>query len=161
MRRKSLNKKKELGLLTSTEVSVLVTPEMGNFYGTMHGGELLKRLDNVAYICGVRYCKNQVVTLAVDNVLFKEPVYIGELLTIQACVNYTGKTSMEIGIKVMAENLKTLSMRHTTSCYFTMVAVDDKGGTMLVPELLVNGKVAQRRHENAILRNKNRKKLSH
>ncbi len=108
-------------------MSVLVTPDMANFSGHMHGGELLKYLDKVAYSCAMRYAGSYVVTLSVDKVLFKQPIYIGEMLTFLAAVNYTGKTSMEIGIKVIAEDLIKKALRHTNSCYFTMVALDDKG----------------------------------
>lgn len=109
----------------TTEMTVLVTPEMSNFGGNMHGGELLKLLDQVAYTCAMRYCGNYVVTLSVDNVLFKQSVAIGELLSFRASVNYTGRTSMEIGIQVIAENLEQGTVRHTNTSYFTMVSVKD------------------------------------
>lgn len=117
------------------QMSVLVTPDMVNFSGHMHGGELLKMLDKVAYSCAMRYAGCYVVTLSVDKVLFKQPIYIGELLTFLAAVNYTGRTSMEIGIKVIAEDLVKKSQRHTNSCYFTMVALDSKGSPQQVPML--------------------------
>ena len=101
---------------TKTEMTVLVTPEMTNFGGKMHGGELLKLLDQVAYTCAMRYCGNYVVTIAVNNVLFKESIAIGELLHFQAAVNYTGNTSMVIGIRVTAENLESGEVRHTNTC---------------------------------------------
>ena len=111
----------------TTEMTVLVTPEMSNFGGKMHGGELLKLLDQVAYTCAMRYCGNYVVTLSVDNVLFKQSIAIGELLLFRAAVNYTGRTSMEVGIQVVAENLELGTMRHTNSSYFTMVSVNKEG----------------------------------
>jgi len=109
----------------TTQMTVLVTPEMSNFGGNMHGGELLKLLDQVAYTCAMRYCGNYVVTLSVDNVLFKQSIAIGELLSFRASVNYTGRTSMEIGIQVIAENLEQGTVRHTNTSYFTMVSVKD------------------------------------
>ncbi|SMF19000.1 acyl-CoA thioesterase [Pseudobacteriovorax antillogorgiicola] len=109
----------------SVQMTILVTPDLANFSGEMHGGELLKFLDKVAYTCAMRYSGHYVVTLSVDKVLFKQPIHIGELLTFLASVNYTGRTSMEIGIKVIAEDLKKRSVRHTNSCYFTMVALDE------------------------------------
>lgn len=121
----------------TTEMSVLVTPEMSNFGGKMHGGELLKLLDKVAYTAAIRYCGSYVVTLSVDNVLFKQPVAIGDLLTLMASVNYTGTSSMEIGIKVVSENLETGVVRHTNTCYFTMVAVDSDGKAIPVEPLVV------------------------
>lgn len=109
------------------EMTMLVTPDMSNFGGNMHGGELLKLLDKVAYTCAMRYCGQYVVTLSIDHVLFKDAIAIGELIYLRAAVNYTGTTSMEIGIQVIAENLEEGTVRHTTSCYFTMVAVDKAG----------------------------------
>jgi acyl-CoA hydrolase len=114
-------------------MSVLVTPDMSNFGGNMHGGELLKLLDQVAYTCAMRYCGHYVVTLSVDNVLFKQAISIGELLTFKAAVNYTGRTSMEVGIKVIAENLEEGTVRHTNTSFFTMVAVDVNGKPTPVP----------------------------
>jgi len=117
------------------QMSVLVTPDMANFSGHMHGGDLLKYLDRVAYTCAMRYAACHVVTLSVDKVLFKQPIFIGELLTFLASVNYTGKTSMEVGIKVVSENLIQKSIRHTNSCYFTMVALDQDKKPAPVPPL--------------------------
>ena len=111
----------------TTEMTVLVTPDMSNFGGKMHGGQLLKLLDQVAYTCAMRYCGNYVVTLSVDRVLFKEPIAIGDLLHFRASVNYTGRTSMEVGIQVVAENLEQGSSRHTNTSYFNMVSVNKEG----------------------------------
>lgn len=137
------------------DMTVLVTPDMSNFGGKMHGGELLKLLDKVAYTCAMRYCGSYVVTLSVDKVLFKEPVAIGELVSLKAAVNYTGRTSMEVGIRVVAENLETGSVRHTNSCYFTMVAVDKAGNPTEVPTLTPSTELEQRRWEEALQRRKN------
>ena len=141
----------------TTEMSVLVTPEMSNFGGKMHGGELLKLLDKVAYTAAIRYCGSYVVTLSVDNVLFKEPIAIGELLTLLASVNYTGTSSMEIGIKVISENLETGVVRHTNTSYFTMVAIDAQGKAIPVEKLEVNTEDQQRRWNQAEARRKARK----
>ena len=111
----------------NTEMTLLVTPELSNFGGNMHGGELLKLLDKVAFTCAMRYAGRYAVTLSVDQVLFKEPIRIGELLYLQAAVNYTGRTSMEVGIRVTAENLQSGEVRHTNTSFFTMVAIDDDG----------------------------------
>lgn len=136
----------------SLQMSVLVTPDMANFSGHMHGGELLKFLDKVAYTCAMRYAAAYVVTLSVDKVLFKQPIYIGELLTFLAKVNFTGKTSMEIGIKVIAEDLVKKSLRHTNSCYFTMVALDEKGRPKAIPDFNPLTAEDKARHERAKLR---------
>ena len=105
-------------------MTVLMTPDMANFSGNVHGGTLLKYLDEVAYACASRYAGSYVVTLSVDQVIFREPVHVGELVTFLASVNYTGNTSMEVGIKVVTENIRERSVRHSNSCFFTMVAVD-------------------------------------
>jgi acyl-CoA hydrolase len=108
-------------------MTVLMTPDMSNFSGNVHGGILLKYLDLVAYTCASRYARSYAVTLSVDRVVFREPVHVGELVTFQASVNYTGRTSMEVGIRVTTEDLVQRSVRHTNSCYFTMVAIGPDG----------------------------------
>lgn len=136
----------------SLQMSVLVTPDMTNFSGNMHGGELLKYLDKVAYTCAMRYSACYVVTLSVDKVTFKQPINIGDLLTFLALVNFTGKTSMEIGIKVIAEDLVRKTVRHTNSCYFTMVALDDKGRPHAVPPFVPKSEEEKKRFERAKVR---------
>ena len=116
-------------------MTVLMTPDMANFSGNVHGGTLLKYLDEVAYACASRYAGQYVVTLSVDQVMFRQPIHVGELVTFLAAVNYTGSSSMEIGVKVLAENIRQQSVRHATSCFFTMVAVDDAGKPTRVPLL--------------------------
>lgn len=98
-------------------MTVLMTPDMANFSGNVHGGTLLKYLDEVAYACASRYAGRYVVTLSVDQVIFREPIHVGELVTFLASVNYTGNTSMEVGIKVVTENIRERSVRHTNSCF--------------------------------------------
>jgi acyl-CoA hydrolase len=133
-------------------MTILITPEMANFSGNAHGGQLLKLLDEVAYACASRYCGNYVVTLSVDTVLFKNPIPIGSLVTFLASVNYTGNTSMEIGIKVITEDIHRQVVTHTNTCYFTMVSVDENGKAKKVPPLEIETKEEQRRFENAIVR---------
>ncbi|TAL47309.1 MAG: acyl-CoA thioesterase, partial [Methylovulum sp.] len=96
---------------------------------------LLKLLDQAAYACAAKYCKNYVVTAALDQVFFKQQVNVGELVTFYARVNHVGRSSMEIGVKVVAEHLRTYEKRYTTSCYFTMVAIDENGKSVEVPRL--------------------------
>lgn len=114
-------------------MTVLMTPDMANFSGKVHGGAVLKLLDEVAYACASRYSSRYVVTLSVDQVMFRQPIYVGELVTFLASVNYTGRSSMEIGIKVIAESIREQVVRHANSCFFTMVAVDDDGKPSSVP----------------------------
>jgi acyl-CoA hydrolase len=107
-------------------MTVLMTPDTANFSGNVHGGTILKLLDQVAYACASRYAGAYVVTLSVDQVMFRQPIHVGELVTFLASVNHTGFSSMEVGIKVISENIRTQQKRHVNSCFFTMVAVDDE-----------------------------------
>lgn len=116
-------------------MSVLMTPDKANFSGNVHGGDLLKYLDQVAYACASRYCGGYVVTMSVDQVVFRHPIPVGTLVTFLASVNYTGKTSMEIGIKVVAEDIQKGIVTDTNSCFFTMVSVDNDGHPTPVPPL--------------------------
>jgi acyl-CoA hydrolase len=117
-------------------MTVLMTPDMANFAGNVHGGTILKFLDQVAYACASRYAGRYVVTLSVDQVMFRQPIHVGELVTFLAAVNHTGTSSMEVGIKVLAENIRSRDVRHANSCFFTMVAVDDARKPVAVPPLL-------------------------
>ncbi|WP_434635169.1 acyl-CoA thioesterase [Chromobacterium sp. CV08] len=132
-------------------MSVLMTPDMANFSGNVHGGVLLKLLDQVAYACASRYAGCYVVTLSVDQVLFKQPIHVGELVTFLASVNHVGRTSMEVGIKVVAENVQQRSQRHTNSCYFTMVAYQD-GKPVAVPTLVLETEEQRQRFRAAEIR---------
>jgi acyl-CoA hydrolase len=122
---------------------------MANFSGNVHGGHILKYLDQVAYACASRYAGQYVVTLSVDQVVFREPIHVGELVTFLASVNYTGRTSMEIGIKVITEDIRQKLVRHTNSCYFTMVAVDELGNPTPVPPLEPRNEEERQRFEAA------------
>lgn len=130
-------------------MTVLMTPDTANFAGNVHGGTILKYLDSVAYACATRFSGHYVVTLSVDRVFFRQPVHVGELVTFLATVNYTGKTSMEIGIKVLTENIRSGLVRHANSCYFTMVAVDDNGKPTPVPQLDLVSENQKRRFKEA------------
>jgi len=133
-------------------MSILMTPEKANFSGNIHGGAILKHLDEIAYACASRYCGHYVVTLSVDKVLFKDPIHVGELVTFLASVNYTGETSMEIGIKVISENVIKRTVKHTNTCYFTMVALGEDGKPTPVPPLHPHDEVHKERYERAKLR---------
>jgi acyl-CoA hydrolase len=134
------------------DMTVLMTPDMANFSGKVHGGALLNLLDRVAFSCASRYSQQYAVTLSVDQVMFKEPINVGELVTFRASINHTGRTSMEVGIHVEAENIRSGHRRHTNSCYFTMVAVDEAGRPVRVPELQPTDPVDVRRYKAAELR---------
>ncbi|QZA80304.1 acyl-CoA thioesterase [Deefgea piscis] len=130
-------------------MTVLMTPDMANFSGKVHGGALLKQLDQVAYVCASRYAGAYAVTLSVDQVIFKQPIYVGELVHFLASVNYTGRTSMEIGIRVVAENICEQTERHTNSCYFTMVAMNAEGQSLAIEPLTPADDEAMTRWEQA------------
>jgi acyl-CoA hydrolase len=132
-------------------MSVLMMPNMTNFCGNVHGGVLLKMLDEVAYACASRYAGCYVVTLLVDEVLFKLPIHFGEMVTFYACVNHVGHTSMEVGLKVVAENILERTVRNTHRCYFTMVAYD-KGKTVEVPRLTLDTEIQKKRFREAEIR---------
>ena len=115
-------------------MTVLMTPDKANFSGNVHGGTILKYLDEVAYACASRFAGCYVVTLSVDQVTFRQPIHVGELVTFLASVNYTGRTSLEVGIKVITEDIHKKLVRHTNSSFFTMVAVGEDGKTVEVPK---------------------------
>lgn len=140
-------------------MTVLATPDMANFSGHVHGGAILKLLDQVAYACASRYSGHYAITVSVDQVFFREAVNVGELLTFLASVDYTGRTSMEIGIRVIAENIIAKRERHVMTCYFTMVAVDGEGRPTQVPELPVRDATERRRYDAAVLRREFRKEI--
>lgn len=134
----------------------IMTPDMANFHGNVHGGHILKLLDRVAYACASRYSGKYIVTLSVDQVIFKEPIHVGELVSFFATVNYVGVSSMEIGIRVLAENLLTQEKRHTNTCYFTMVALDEKGKPTRVKPLVLKNDLQKKRYQDALLRREKR-----
>ncbi|MBK5946753.1 acyl-CoA thioesterase [Rhodobacter veldkampii DSM 11550] len=142
------------------EMTVLMSPDMANFSGKVHGGALLNLLDRVAFTCASRYSRRYAVTLSVDQVVFKEPIHVGELVTFLATINYAGRTSMEVGIRVEAENIRTGLRRHTNSCYFTMVAVDDEGRAANVPPLSLETETERHRHRAAELRRTLRREIA-
>ncbi|WP_288252417.1 acyl-CoA thioesterase [uncultured Hydrogenophaga sp.] len=141
-------------------MTVLMTPDMANFSGNVHGGTILKLLDQVAYACAARYAGRYVVTLSVDQVMFLQPIHVGELVTFLASVNHTGTSSMEIGIKVVAENIRSQVVRHANSCFFTMVAVDDEGKPAPVPPLQPATPDEHRRHAAARVRKQLRQEFA-
>jgi len=136
----------------SIVMSEIMTPEKVNFSGNIHGGYILLMIDRVAYACASRYSGSYVVTLSVDQVFFKEPIYLGDLVSFNATVNYVGRTSMEVGIRIEAENLITGERRHTNSCYVTMVAVDKSLKPIQIKPLAVNTPVEKRRYHEAQIR---------
>jgi acyl-CoA hydrolase len=140
-------------------MTVLMTPDTANFSGNVHGGTILKLLDQVAYACASRYAGRYVVTLSVDQVMFRQPIHVGELVTFLASINHTGTSSMEVGIKVIAEEIQTQVVRHVNSCFFTMVAVDEDRKPAPVPPLRPFTPEEKRRFEQAKVRRALRQEL--
>ncbi len=136
----------------SIVMAEMMTPDKANFSGHVHGGHLMQLLDKVAYACAARYAGKYVVTLSVDGILFKQPIFVGELVIFYASVNYVGTSSMEVGIRVIAENLMTREQRHTNTCYFTMVALDETGKTTALPPLEPRNQLEKYRFEEAKIR---------
>lgn len=112
-------------------------PAYANFGGKIHGGILLSLMDKAAYACASKHAGAYCVTVSVEKVEFLQPVEVGELVSLTATVHHVGNSSMVIGIKVIAENVKTHSVKHTNTCYFTMVAKGDDEKPMMVPPLLL------------------------
>jgi len=114
-------------------------PQHVNHMGNVFGGVILAMVDRVAGVAAMRHSGRPCVTASIDRVDFREPIYSGELVTCHAQVNYVGRTSMEVGVRVDAEDLLTGKVRHTNLCYLTFVAIDEKGRPVAVPPLLLEG----------------------
>lgn len=137
----------------------LMTPEMANFSGKVHGGHILKLLDEAAFSCASRYCQTYVVTAALDNVMFKNPIMVGDLATFKCHVNYVGRSSMEVGIKVEGEKISEKTKYHAISCYFTMISVDEDGKPLEVPRLQLENEIEQKLFEAGKMRCQMRKEV--
>ena len=135
-----------------TTITELMIPSYANFGGKIHGGILLSLMDKVAYACATKHAGTYVVTVSVDNVEFRQPVEVGELVSLLASVNYVGKSSMIVGIKVVSENIKTATIKHTNTSYFTMVAKEDDGKLATVPPLILEDDKDIRRFLEAMKR---------
>src|SRR5258706_9835493 len=122
---------------SQTTMTELMIPSYANFGGKIHGGILLSLMDKVAYACGAKHAGTYCVTVSVDKVEFLQPVEVGELVALKASVNYVGRTSLIVGIRVESENVKTGVVKHTNSSFFTMVAKGDDNKPQLVPELIL------------------------
>jgi acyl-CoA hydrolase len=139
--------------------SVLVQwmgPTHANSAGFVHGGVVMKLIDEVAGVAAVRHSRSRVVTAGADRLTFLQPVHVGELVTLQASVNAVWHTSMEVGVRVQTENPRTGETRHTNTAYLTMVAVDEHGRPAAVPTLITASPDELRREAEAQLRRSNR-----
>jgi acyl-CoA hydrolase len=115
------------------ETSELMMPHHANNLGHVFGGVMLSMMDKTAAVAAFRHCRKNVVTASIDRVDFREPILVGDLVVMKASVNFVGRTSMEVGVRVEAEELLTGRRRHTNSCYLTFVAVDKNGRPIEIP----------------------------
>lgn len=136
---------------SDTTITELMIPSYANFGGKIHGGILLSLMDKVAYACATKHSGNYCVTVSVEGVDFLQAVEVGDLVSMMARVNYVGKTSLVVGIKVTAENVKNRHVKHTNTSYFTMVAKDNDQ-LVSVPPLLLESKEDVRRFAEALFR---------
>jgi uncharacterized protein (TIGR00369 family) len=133
-------------------MSQLMLPSNTNFSGKIHGGYILSLMDQIAFACASKHSRNYCVTASVDTVDFLKPIEVGELVTLKASVNYVGRTSMVIGIRVEAENISSGEIKHCNSSYFTMVAKDDAGKSVTVPGLILKTETNIRRFVRSMKR---------
>jgi uncharacterized protein (TIGR00369 family) len=130
----------------------LMLPSHSNFSGKIHGGFILGLMDQIAFACASKHSRNYCVTASVNKVDFLNPIEVGELITLKASVNFTGRTSMVIGVRVESENIQTGEKKHCNSSYFTMVAKDDQGNNVKVPGIILKTRDSVRRFSRSIAR---------
>ena len=138
-------------------ISELMQPSHSNFGGKIHGGYILNLMDQIAFACASKHSKAYCVTASVDTVDFLAPIDIGEFVTMKASVNYVGRTSMVVGIRVESENITTGNVKHCNSSFFTMVAKNENGKSVEVPGLIVNDEKEVKRFLKAIKRMQTKK----
>ena len=134
----------------------LMLPEDANHMGNVHGGVVMKLVDNTGGLCAMRHAQHQVVTVAIDSMTFYSPVHVGDVLTLNASLNWVGRSSMEVGVRVVAENPLTGECTHTNTAFLVYVALDDKGQPIEVPPLILETDEERRRWADAELRQKRR-----
>ena len=141
---------------TQHETAQLMMPQHANVLGHVFGGVVLSMMDTTAAVSAIRHARLACVTVSVDRVDFREPIHVGDLVIMKSSVNFVGRTSMEIGVRVETENLLTGFRRHTNSCYLTFVAVDRNGRPVPVPRLKPETPEELRRYEAAKQRRERR-----
>lgn len=137
---------------SETTLTELMIPSYSNFGGKIHGGVILSLMDKIAYVCAAKHADAYCVTASIDTVDFLAPVEVGELVSLLASVNYVGKSSLVIGIKVISENVKSHVVKHTNTSYFTMVALGDDNKPVQVPGLILQNQNEVRRFHEALHR---------
>jgi len=133
-------------------ITELMLPSHSNFSGKVHGGHILNLMDQIAFACSSKHSQHYCVTASVNKVDFMNPIEVGELVTLRASINYTGKTSMVVGVRVESENITTGVIKHCNSSYFTMVAKDEQGNNVPVPGLIIKDKQSVRRFSRSMRR---------
>jgi len=133
-------------------ITELMLPSHSNFSGKIHGGYVLNLMDQIAFACASKHSGYYCVTASVNKVDFLNPIEVGELLTLKASINYTGRTSMVVGMRIEAENIQTGKIKHCNSSYFTMVAKDENGNSMAVPGLILDTESRIRRFVRSLRR---------
>lgn len=133
-------------------ITQLMLPSHSNFSGKIHGGHILNLMDQIAFTCASKHSRHYCVTASVNKVDFLNPIEVGELVILKASVNYTGRTSMVVGLRVESENIQTGKKKHCNSSYFTMVAKDENGKNVPVPGLILDTEQSVRRFARSIAR---------
>jgi uncharacterized protein (TIGR00369 family) len=141
---------------SSVVMSQAMIPQDANPAGNVHGGVIMKLIDTAAGVVAGRHARANVVTASIDRLDFLHPVFIGDFVTLRASLNFVGKTSMEVGVRVEAENLLTGETRHTSTAYLTFVALDGNGRPLPLPALILETEEQQRRNGEANVRRENR-----
>lgn len=134
---------------SSVTLSQVMQPQDANIAGNVHGGVIMKMIDDTAGVTAVKHARSNVVTASIDRLSFHHPVFVGDVVTFKASINMVGKSSMEIGVRVEAESLVTGDVRHIASAYLTFVALDELGKPKQVPPLILDSDDEMRRNEEA------------
>ncbi|MFH0821313.1 MAG: acyl-CoA thioesterase [Pseudomonadota bacterium] len=137
---------------TSLTMVVQMNPEDANPVGNVHGGVIMKYVDTAAGAVAIRHARRNCVTASIDRLDFHHPVFVGDLLILKASINLVGRSSIEVGVRVEAENLRTAEVRHTASAYLTFVALDDNGRPVTVPPIVLESEEENRRNCEARVR---------
>jgi acyl-CoA hydrolase len=144
---------------SQSTMTELMMPNMANSLGNVFGGVILSLVDRVAAVAAIRHASGPCVTVSIDHVDFREPIHVSELVVAKASVNFVGKTSMEVGVRVEAEEIATRKRRHTNSCYLTFVAIDEHERPRPVAPVVPETDDEKRRYEAARRRREARAQL--
>lgn len=144
--------------VSRTTISQLMNPQDANLTGNVHGGHIMKLVDEAGALASMRHSRQRVVTVAVDQLTFREPIYIGDLITIVSEVSYVGRTSMETEVSVYAENPLKGERRHTNTAYLVYVALDEQGRPVEVPPLEIENEEQRLRMQQGKARQEHRLK---